>query len=350
MHITGQLESCTIKSGSITSTNDDLYMDLDDGYVILKNDGKRLGQLMKNKFNGSTQYGVTLDAEYGYYTCLGNKLSSTADEYIAMLTTWGKDTTVNGYKYRKGVNLGDNLWCRGCNINDPGKISWRADSGLLDASDNASIYTGKEGSKSFLCLKIEDDDDDYVCMSCKRSSTNEHMRLADFGWSGNHMYRPLDMHKWEIKNTAIINAASVSANSLYEQSEPVSAYSLATYDEDTDTFTESTHNTVYTRVAKSTQDTITEIGSTKVNKEAKVYLPDGYIYSDYFVQLTPIGDHTCWLDEKADDYFVIKSNDESEFTVDYLITLKIPEQNIATDLMSGSTGYTLKQVANMPEE
>ena len=142
----------------------------------------------------------------------------------------------------------------------------------------------------------------------------------------------------------------LSANSLYEQSEQVSAYSLATYDEDTDTFTESTYNTVYTRVAKSTQDTITEIGSTKVNKEAKVYLPDGYIYSDYFVQLTPIGDHTCWLDEKADDYFVIKSNDESEFTVDYLITLKIPEQNIATDLMSGSKGYTLKQVNNMPEE
>ena len=179
-------------------------------------------------------------------------------------------------------------------------------------------------------------------MSCYRSSTNEHKRLADFSHNGNHMYRPLDMHWWEIKNTNIVNASNVSAYNLYSESEPISAYSLATYDEDTDTYSESNITKTYTRVAKSTQDITTEIGSTKVNKEVKVYLPTGCIYEDYFVQLTPIGKHECWLEAKYDDYFVIKTDETKEFTVDYMITMKAPEKNIATDLMSGSTGYTLR--------
>ena len=342
LHITGQLESCSMKSGSIQSTNGDLYMDLNNGYVIIKNDGNKVGQMMKNKFTGTTQYGVTMDAEYGYYTCLGNKTSSNASTYSVMLTTWGADKTVNGKLYKQGTNLHYPMWCHKQNINDCGAIVWTANGGKVEATDTASIFTNYSGKQSYLCLKIEDDDDDYICMSCYRSSTNEHKRLADFAHNGNHMYRPLDMHWWEIKNTNIVNASSVSAYNLYYESEPVSAYSLATYDEDTDTYSESNITKTYTQVAKSTQDITTEIGSTKVNEETKVYLPTGCIYEDYFVQLTPIGKHECWLEAKYDDYFVIKTDETKEFTVDYMITMKAPDKNIATDLMSGSTGYTLR--------
>ena len=342
LHITGQLESCSMKSGSIQSTNGDLYMDLNNGYVIIKNDGNKVGQMMKNKFTGTTQYGVTMNAQYGYYTCLANKTSSNASDYDIMLTTWGADKTVNGKLYKQGTNLHYPMWCHKQNINDCGAIVWTANGGVVEATDTASIFTNYSGKQSYLCLKIEDDDDDYICMSCYRSSTNEHKRLADFAHNGNHMYRPLDMHWWEIKNTNIVNASSVSAYNLYYESEPVSAYSLATYDEDTDTYSESNITKTYTQVAKSTQDITTEIGSTKVNEETKVYLPTGCIYEDYFVQLTPIGKHECWLEAKYDDYFVIKTDETKEFTVDYMITMKAPDKNIATDLMSGSTGYTLR--------
>ena len=341
LHITGQLESCSMKSGSISSTNGDLYLDLNNSYVIVKNNGNQVGRMMKNNFINTTQYGITMDAEYGYYTCLGNKTSSNASTYSVMLTTWGADKTVNNILYKQGTNLHYPMWCHRQNINDCGAIVWTSNGKEVEATDKASIFTAYSGKQSYLCLKIEDDDDDYISMSCYRSSTNEHKRLADFAHNGNHMYRPLDMHWWEIKNTNIVNASSVSAYNLYYESEPVSAYSLATYDEDTDTYSESNITKTYTQVAKSTQDITTEIGSTKVNKEAKVYLPTGCIYSDYFVQLTPIGKHECWLDAKYDDYFVIKTDETEEFTVDYMITMKAPEKNIATDLMSGSTGYTI---------
>ena len=331
-----------MKSGSIKSTNEDLYMDLNNGYVIIKNDGNKVGQMMKNKFTGTTQYGVTMNAQYGYYTCLANKTSSNASDYDIMLTTWGADKTVNGKLYKQGTNLHYPMWCHKQNINDCGSIVWTANGGEVEATDTASIFATHSGAQSYLCLKIEDDDDDYICMSCYRSSTNEHKRLADFSHNGNHMYRPLDMHWWEIKNTNIVNASSVSAYNLYYESEPASAYSLATYDEDTDTYSESNITKTYTQVAKSTQDITTEIGSIKVNKEVKVYLPTGCIYEDYFVQLTPIGKHECWLEAKYDDYFVIKTDETKEFTVDYMITMKAPDKNIATDLMSGSTGYTLR--------
>ena len=342
LHITGQLESCSMKSGSISSTNGDLYLDLNNSYVIVKNNGNQVGRMMKNNFINTTQYGITMDAEYGYYTCLGNKTSSNASTYSVMLTTWGADKTVNNILYKQGTNLHYPMWCHRQNINDCGAIVWTSNGKEVEATDKASIFTAYSGKQSYLCLKIEDDDDDYICMSCYRSSTNEHKRLADFSHNGNHMYRPLDMHWWEIKNTNIVNASNVSAYNLYYESEPVSAYSLATYDEDTDTYSESNITKTYTQVAKSTQDITTEIGSTKVNKEVKVYLPTGCIYEDYFVQLTPIGKHECWLDAKYDDYFVIKTDETEEFTVDYMITMKAPEKNIATDLMSGSTGYTLR--------
>ena len=32
-----------------------------------------------------------------------------------------------------------------------------------------------------------------------------------------------------------------------------------------------------------------------------------------------------------------------------MITMKAPEKNIATDLMSGSTGYTLRSVPTVPD-
>ena len=342
LHITGQLESCSMKSGSISSTDGDLYFDLNNSYVSIKNDGNKVGRIMKNNFTGTTQYGITMDAEYGYYTCLGNKTSSNASNYSIMLTTWGADKTVNNILYKQGTNLHYPMWCHRQNINDCGAIVWTQNGGEVEATDKASIFTNYNGKQSYLCLKIEDDDDDYISMTCYRSSTNEHKRLADFAHNGNHMYRPLDMHWWEIKNTNIVNASSVSAYNLYYESEPASAYSLATYDEDTDTYSESNITKTYTQVAKSTQDITTEIGSSKVNKEAKVYLPTGCIYEDYFVQLTPIGKHECWLEAKYDDYFVIKTDETEEFTVDYMITMKAPEKNIATDLMSGSTGYTLR--------
>ena len=342
LHITGQLESCSMKSGSISSTDGDLYFDLNNSYVSIKNDGNKVGRIMKNNFTGTTQYGITMDAEYGYYTCLGNKTSSNASNYSIMLTTWGADKTVNNTLYKQGTNLHYPMWCHRQNINDCGAIVWTQNGGEVEATDKASIFTNYNGKQSYLCLKIEDDDDDYISMTCYRSSTNEHKRLADFAHNGNHMYRPLDMHWWEIKNTNIVNASSVSAYNLYYESEPASAYSLATYDEDTDTYSESNITKTYTQVAKSTQDITTEIGSSKVNKEAKVYLPTGCIYEDYFVQLTPIGKHECWLEAKYDDYFVIKTDETEEFTVDYMITMKAPEKNIATDLMSGSTGYTLR--------
>ena len=349
LHITGQLESCSMKSGSIQSTNGDLYLDLNDSNLIIKHDGSKVGQMIKNHFKNTTQYGLSLGSEYNYYTCLSSKTSSGDDAYQVMLSTWGKNTTVSGKNYKTGVNLHYDLWCHGQDINDCNAIVWNADGNQVEATDKASIYPYHNGAQSTLCIKIEDDDDDQIMMACYRSSTNEHKGLATFCWNDIGFWRPLDMHRWEIKNTNIVNASSVSAYNLYYESEPVSAYSLATYDEDTDTYSESNITKTYTQVAKSTQDITTEIGSSKVNKEAKVYLPTGCIYEDYFVQLTPIGKHECWLDAKYDDYFVIKTDETEEFTVDYMITMKAPEKNIATDLMSGSTGYTLRSVPTVPD-
>lgn len=348
LHITGQLESCSMKSGSIQSTNGDLYLDLNDSNLIIKHNGSKVGQMIKNHFKNTTQYGLSLGSEYNYYTCLSSKTSSGDDAYQVMLSTWGKNTTVSGKNYKTGVNLHYDLWCHGQNINDCNGIFWNADGNQVEVTDKAEIYPYYSNKKSTLCLKIEDDDDDEIMMACYRSSTNEHKGLCTFAWNGINFYRPLDMHYWGINNAGSVQSASVMSANYYSEEEQPTTFAMATYDSDTDTYTKSESNTFYTNVAKSTQNTITEIGSVVVNKTAKVYLPEGYVYSDYFVQITPIGNHSAYISEKLDDYFIIKSTEEDAFTCDYLITLKQPSQNIATDLMNGRNTYTLRQVPSAP--
>ena len=68
----------TITGGALRSLNGDMYFNMNNGYMVLYNDGTRVGQTQKNKLSGYDVYGLTNGSEYHSYSCLAAKTSSSS--------------------------------------------------------------------------------------------------------------------------------------------------------------------------------------------------------------------------------------------------------------------------------
>lgn len=312
LKLAGSITSeATITGGTLKSSNNDMYFDLNGGYMLLYNDGTKIGQTNKNRITGTSIYGVSNGAEYGKYSTLSAKTSPSDTTYSMMMTVSGSDLT--SY-ISKGVNLGANLHTNNWHfrMGKSSELCWRQSGSSYDSF----ITEGAEGM-----LRLYGDNGMYL--GYREGATNSY--IIAIRESGSHDYpRALNIFNSErdipsngeyaVEITAPLKMRGQTINECsniktlgLEIVEPLAFYSDDS-EETTATYT----------VTKNNQNIVEFVGSTEiVSGEVTVPLPDNIVFRNYVVLLTPIGSNrNVSLVEKSDDSFKLIGDNG---TVDYVI-------------------------------
>lgn len=310
----GKLTGTTITGGTLQSTNGDMYFDMNNGYMLLYNNGTKIGQTQKNNLSGTSIYGVTNGAEYGSYSCLAAKTSSSASLYTVMVTAAGKDLTTY---IKSGLNIGANVNCNNWGFNDPGSIKNPSNIRWENSSGKESrIYTLNNN----LYIRCSNSASETVRITCDHSSEG-HKAVAYFTYNpdgtGIDFWRKLNMNKWGITNAGAVTASVVSADDI-EMAAPFAMLG------------ENGEQIKYI-ATKSLIANTEYFGSGEViNGECIINLPDGILIGDrgYIVTLTPIGKKDIWIESKDYVSFTVKGED---CTFDYLIKAHSPSISLYKD-------------------
>lgn len=312
LKLAGSITSeATITGGTLKSSNNDMYFDLNGGYMLLYNNGTKIGQTNKNRITGTSIYGVSNGAEYGKYSTLSAKTSPSDAAYSMMMTVSGSDLT--SY-ISKGVNLGANLHTNNWHfrMGKSSELCWRQSGSSYDSF----ITEGAEGM-----LRLYGDNGMYL--GYREGATNSY--VIAIRESGSHDYpRALNMFNSErdipsngeyaVEITAPLKMRGQTINECsniktlgLEIVEP-----LAFYSDDSEETT-----TTYT-VTKNNQNIVEFVGSAEIiSGEVTVPLPDNIVFRNYVVLLTAIGSNrNVSLVEKSDDSFKLIGDNG---TVDYVI-------------------------------
>ena len=312
LKLAGSITSgATITGGTLKSSNNDMYFDLNGGYMLLYNNGIKIGQTNKNNITGTSIYGVSNGAEYGKYSTLSAKTSPSDATYSMMMTVSGSDLT--SY-ISKGVNLGANFHTNNWNfkMGKSSELCWRQsgsnhDSFITEGSEGMLRLYGDNGM--YLGYRVGDSNT-YVIAIKENGSHVYPKALSLFNSEGdipsNGEYSVEITAPLKMRGQAIDECSNIKTLGL-EIVEP-----LAFYSDDSEETT-----TTYT-VTKNSQNVVEFLGSTEiVNGEVTVPLPNNMVFRNYVVLLTPIGlNRNVSLVEKADDSFKLMGDDG---TVDYVI-------------------------------
>ena len=300
----------SITGGVLKSINGDLYFDLNNGYINIYNGGTKIGQTQKNKITGTGIYGISNGCEYGSYSCLSAKTSSSASTYSVMVTASGVDLTD---KIKKGVNIGQvlnsNNW--DFNLGSSTYLRWRQNGAIYDSfitegsegmlrmyGDNGAYIGYRNGDKNTYIIAIREGGNHTYPKSL--SVFNEDTPATDNNGYSLEINAPIKMNGQSINECSNIKTLGL------EIVDPVAFYS----DSDAQTRTYS--------VTKNSQNIIEFIGSTEIiNGESIIALPENVVFKNYVVILSPIGlNRNVSLIEKNDDNFKIAGDDG---VVDYVI-------------------------------
>ena len=323
----------TITGGALRSLNGDMYFNMNNGYMVLYNDGTRVGQTQKNKLSGYDVYGLTNGSEYHSYSCLAAKTSSSSSEYTAMVSVAGQDL-VNYIK--KGVNLGAVTHSHGYDFNlhnsylcfglgSPnssystiGQLRWYSDAstynwlGVTNSSyvsaygQNGVRFGYRSGSSNTYTFAIESSLDSYNCRA--------------------HLWSHLNMHNYSLRYCQGVSTANL------EISEPIPFTYTSTKNGEEVEQVNNTYN-----VVKTKQNIVESIGSVTITDDmidSEVYIElDSYIaYKDYMVILSPIGENRkVHLLRKEDNGFYIKGD---KGIVDYSIKFNCIDTSIMASYKS----------------
>ena len=323
----------TITGGALRSLNGDMYFNMNNGYMVLYNDGTRVGQTQKNKLSGYDVYGLTNGSEYHSYSCLAAKTSSSSSTYTAMVSVAGQDL-VNYIK--KGVNLGAVTYSHGYDLNlhnsylcfglgSPnssystiGQLRWYSDAstynwlGVTNSSyvsaygQNGVRFGYRSSSSNTYTFAIESSLDSYNCRA--------------------HLWSHLNMHNYSLRYCQGVSTANL------EISEPIPFTYTSTKNGEEVEQVNNTYN-----VVKTKQNIVESIGSITITDDmidSEVYIElDSYIaYKDYMVILSPIGENrkVCLL-RKGDNGFYIKGD---KGVVDYSIKFNCIDMSIMASYKS----------------
>lgn len=323
----------TITGGALRSLNGDMYFNMNNGYMVLYNDGTRVGQTQKNKLSGYDVYGLTNGSEYHSYSCLAAKTSSSSSEYTAMVSVAGQDL-VNYIK--KGVNLGAVTHSHGYDFNlhnsylcfglgSPnssystiGQLRWYSDAstynwlGVTNSSyvsaygQNGVRFGYRSSSSNTYTFAIESSLDSYNCRA--------------------HLWSHLNMHNYSLRYCQGVSTANL------EISEPIPFTYTSTKNGEEVEQVNNTYN-----VVKTKQNIVESIGSVTITDDmidSEVYIElDSYIaYKDYMVILSPIGENRkVHLLRKEDNGFYIKGD---KGVVDYSIKFNCIDTSIMASYKS----------------
>lgn len=312
LKLAGSITSgATITGGTLKSSNNDMYFDLNGGYMLLYNDGTKIGQTNKNRITGTSIYGVSNGAEYGKYSTLSAKTSPSDTTYSMMMTVSGSDLT--SY-ISKGVNLGANLHTNNWNfrMGKSSELCWRQSGSSYDSfitegaegmlrlyGDNGMYLGYREGANNSYVIAIKENGSHTYPKAL--SLFNSEGDITSNGEYSVEITAPLKMRGQTIDECSNIKTLGL------EIAEP-----LAFYSDDSEETT-----TTYT-VTKNNQNIVEFVGSAEiVSGEVTVLLPDNIVFRNYVVLLTAIGSNrNVSLVEKSDDSFKLMGDDG---TVDYVI-------------------------------
>ena len=305
----GTITGASISGGTLRSSNGDMYFDMNDGFIILYNNGVKIGQTQKNHITGTSIYGISQSSDYGNYSALSTKITSGATLYTMMLTATGVDLTSS---LKKGVNLGAHFHSNNWDINmgSASKLQWR---------QNGSNYDSFISEDSGGMLRIYGDNGVYL--GYRNGSSNTYVICIREG--GNHTYpRSLNMFNTDdsiskSEYAIEINAPIKMRGQSINECTNIKSLNIEIVDPVAFSSDVEEHARTYT-VTKNSQNIVEFIGSTEiVNKESIIMLPQNIAFKNYVVILSPVGLHrNVSLVEKNNDNFKIVGDNG---TVDYVI-------------------------------
>ena len=340
----GTISGTTVTGGKLKSTNGDMYFDMNNGYMILYNNGTKIGQTNKNNISGTTIYGVSNGAEYGSYACLSAKIRSSAANYQMMITASGCD--LSDANLKKGITLGHTFHSNNWHfkLGSSTELCWRQngsnhDSFITEGSDGMLRLFGDNGM--YLGYRVGDSNT-FVIAIRENGSHTYPKSLSIFDGD-----RPAtDNNGYSLEISAPLNMKGQSINQCsniktlgLEFIEPI-AFNGDGEDE-----------TRTLKVTKNTQNIVEFIGSTAIkNGEAIVDLPNDVSFKNYVVLLTPIGlDRKVSMVEKNDDNFKIVGNDG---IVDYVIKFESMDyaSYISKSISEDNTDIIVRGEEDKPKE
>ena len=344
--ITGStISGSTVTGGTLKSTNEDMLFDMNNGYMLLYNNGTKIGQTNKNSISGTTIYGVTNGAEYGSYACLGAKVRSSAANYQMMITASGCD--LSDANLKKGITLGHTFHSNNWHfkLGSSTELCWRQngsnhDSFITEGSDGMLRLFGDNG----MYLGYRNGDSNTFVIAIRENGSHTYPKSLSVFDDG---VRPAtDNNGYSLEISAPLNMKGQSINQCsniktlgLEFIEPIA------FNRDGEDKTRTL------KATKSTQNIVEFIGSAAIkNGEAIVDLPNDVSFKNYVVLLTPIGlDRKVSIVEKNDDNFKIVGNDG---IVDYVIKFESMDyaSYISKSISEDNTDIIVRSEEDKPKE
>ena len=317
-----------IRTGVISSNNNRIKFDLDNGYILAYDEsGSLVGRTVSNKMDNTTIYGMSSAAEADHYVAMSYKVNPSDSTYTFGVVCTGTDG-LGGGNLRRGVNIQAPMHINGITrVN--GYLKW--DGFSRSSGDKVEIYKTTASTESNLYLRLADDDKTNFKITCMHY-TKGHMSIAKFHYpndstgsvAGIDFYQSLDMHKWYIKNAKGVAAASLSADNLSLTSDTATVQSpspvaLMALDNDFNDIQQAT-KTQY--VATSTQKQIMHTGTIEIGSDKIEYveLPEDFLMC-VDIQIVASPNKLCkFAITSKDEYGFIIETDTENVTFDYAVT------------------------------
>ena len=317
-----------ISPGVISSNNNRIKFDLDNGYILAYDEsGSLVGRTVSNKMDNTTIYGMSSAAEADHYVAMSYKVSPSDSTYSFGVVCTGTDG-LGGGNLRRGVNIQAPLHINGITrVN--GYLKW--DGFSRSSEDKVEIYKTTASTESNLYLRLADDDKTNFKITCMHNEKGQ-MSIAKFHYpndstgsvAGIDFYQSLDMHKWYIKNAKGVAAASLSADNLSLTSDTATVQSLSpvalmALDNDFNDIQQAT-KTQY--IATSTQKQIMHTGTIEIGSDKIEYveLPEDFLMC-VDIQIKAAPNKLCkFAITSKDEYGFIIETDTENVTFDYAVT------------------------------
>ena len=219
------------------------------------------------------------------------------------------------------IGMYDHLNMNGWRIKNAtvNNCSFRLDEFQRTSADYVSIFKYSNSSKSEMNIELAND---YVTWFNIQANNyvDKGQYIACFNYkngnaasnTGIHFYRALNCHGYNITNVGNMSVYALQSEELAVNDIRIaSPVAVATRDgEYTPTLS----------VAKSIDDVTEAHGVVTIsNKQVKVELPIGLIFTDYYVQVTGNKIANLAVTERTDEYFIVETDSEEEIEVFYTI-------------------------------
>ena len=315
---TGFLSADRISGGFLTSKNNDLRFNLDEGRLGIYSNNTLLATALKMKENKSGKYGMGILANNSSFISLGlgdNDDNTVYKPYIALANR------ITGTEWDSGINLLTTVhgWF---NHLKNFKLVW--DGFKRSNNDSIVLYsTNQNSTDSKLIMELANDHKTSFEIVSKMYNSGE-QKVASFRGTGGSEYNPeesaginfyqnLDMHGYRIWGAQTLNAMSLEVESDDAYVKAQSHISFATVEG---------FNVAKTQyISTSTKKSVNHIGSIVVeNKTEYVELPNDFLMCvNINVVATP--NKLCkFAVTHVDEYGFIIECDETEVKFDYSVT------------------------------